>query len=163
MDVGDLSSAKTGAQVLAALEDELARQMREAAVSGGGAPFPPIMVARGLATLVAEQYVSSHPLSGLVLVDPPLTPQHAHEANPAQLPTAPEAFTYEIRFPARVVWSPSGVQKLLYWDVHRIEEAREDEADEALERFVWDVERDDDELGAGPHEMRKWAEDECGM
>lgn len=163
IDPPDVKSAKTSEEVLDKLESELAAQMRKAAAGSGGAPFPPIMMARGKATLAVEQYVSSHPLSGLVLLDPPLSPQSVHESNPEMLPTTPPAFTYEIRFPALCAWTQEGANKLLYWHVHRIEEEREDEADEALERFIWNVESSQDELGAGPHEMRKWAEDECGM
>lgn len=163
IDVDPKLEADTSQGILASLESELALQMRESGASGGGSPFPPLMIAKGLDTLIAESYISSHPLSGLVLLNPPLTPAHARGQCPDQLPTSMEPFNYEIRSPCKVAWSQDEVQKLAFWDVHRIEEAREDEADEALDRFVWDLNSDADEHDAAAYQVRKWAEDECGM
>jgi hypothetical protein len=45
-------------------------------------PFPPLLFAARGSALVAQDYVSSNPLSGLVLVDPPLSLQdHAAKAS----------------------------------------------------------------------------------
>lgn len=150
-----VSEAKSSPDVLSKLESELGTQLRQASSQ----PFPPVLVAKGLASLIAETFVSSNPLSALALLDPPLTPNHAHESHPDKLPTELPAFTYEPRFPCLVAWSPEEVKNLAWWDVHRIEELREEDAGEAMDRFVWDMDNAEEQEKAGPHELRKWAED----
>ncbi|KAK4056916.1 hypothetical protein OIO90_002166 [Microbotryomycetes sp. JL221] len=79
------SGDTTTRQGLAAYESELTKVLRESS----GSPFPPVLLASGEATLVAETYVSSHPLSGLFLHEPVLL-----KGLPRDL-----EFTYEPLFP----------------------------------------------------------------
>lgn len=72
------SKQEKSSQILSNLESELSQEMRS--ISSGSGPFPPLLVSYGFSTLVAEQYVSSHPLSGLAMLDPPLSPSHAHQS-----------------------------------------------------------------------------------
>lgn len=51
------------------------------------------MIAHGLDTLVAETYISSHPLSGLVLLSPPTADQ---------LPSPPPSFNWEPMLPVAI-------------------------------------------------------------
>ncbi|KAM0787577.1 hypothetical protein ACM66B_003647 [Microbotryomycetes sp. NB124-2] len=80
------SSKQLNSTALVALESELVNSLRESANS----PFPPVLLASGLSTLVAETYVSSHPLSGLFLHEPIVTDD---------LPPGVSAFDYEPHFP----------------------------------------------------------------
>ena len=68
------------------------------------AAFPPLLISSSLSTLLAETYVSSHPLSALILYSPPSSPLLAtlHEQRPDLFRTKLEEFTYEPRFPIAV-------------------------------------------------------------
>jgi hypothetical protein len=159
LDPGNLPK-EDSEQTLASLEAELKSQL----TSHGSSPFPPLIIAKNLATLIAEQYVSSNALSGLVLLDPPISPEVAsnEENSQGRLPTPLPAFTYEATFPCMVAWSQKIAEKMPFWEAHRIEHFLEDEADGSLDRKVVDMEDEVEALGAGPHEVRMWAED-CGM
>jgi hypothetical protein len=61
-------------------------------------PFAPVVIASGPAGLVAQAYVSDHPASGLVLVDPP-----ADEDPRDKAAWAWPKFNYEPRFPILLV------------------------------------------------------------
>ncbi|SCV67398.1 BQ2448_5009 [Microbotryum intermedium] len=78
--IGTFSSAEQGAthgkgsvdietmrKHLAALEGDLLSSFRNSTST----PFPPLLLSHLWSTLLAETYVSSHPLSGLVLCSPP--------------------------------------------------------------------------------------------
>ncbi|KAI5474619.1 hypothetical protein MNV49_002730 [Pseudohyphozyma bogoriensis] len=82
--------ASTSSQILAALESELVKELAHS-------PFPPLLFSSHLSTLIAQTYVSSHPLSGLVLHSA-VAPTKAHDFAPSVLPTALEEFTYEPNF-----------------------------------------------------------------
>lgn len=150
--------------ILSAFESELKEQLTKLDTT----PFPPLLIAKDLSTLIAEQYVSSNPLSALVLVNPPLTPEDACEQDVAEastsrrLPTTLKPFDYNITFPCLVLWTKEVASKLAFWDAHRIEHAKEDEADGSLDRQIVNLESEGEEEAAGPNEVRKWAED-CGM
>lgn len=156
LDPGGLPK-KDSEETLSALESELKSQLS----SHGNSPFPPLIVARNLATLIAETYVSSNSLSGLVLIDPPVSPEAAsnEENSEGRLPTPLPPFTYEATFPCMVAWTQETSAKLPFWEAHRIEHLLEDEADGALDRKVVDLDAEEEASGAGPHEVRLWAED----
>ena len=63
-------------------------------------PFPPVIIAEGYAALVAQTYISSHPASGLILIDPPVTNKDVPKSIISE--TLPE-FTYEPKFPIAVI------------------------------------------------------------
>lgn len=66
--------------------------------SSAAASFPPLLIASHLSTIPAQTYVSSHPLSALLLHSP-VPPPTAHEQYPDQFPTEVEQFTFEPHFP----------------------------------------------------------------
>jgi hypothetical protein len=65
-------------------------------------PFPPLLFAYSSASLLAETYVSSHPLSGLCLVSPLPAPL-AHSTLPNVFKQRLEEFNYEPGFPITVL------------------------------------------------------------
>ncbi|BGP02642.1 hypothetical protein RTBOTA2_002479 [Rhodotorula toruloides] len=83
------------------LESELIRLLRDPSASS---PFPPLLFASSGSSLIAEQYVSSHPLSGLCLVDP-VNSSSAHKLLPRFFPKPLDDFNYEPGFPITVVES----------------------------------------------------------
>lgn len=145
-------------KILSALESELISQLSRRHESS---PFPPLIIAKNLATLIAETYVSSNALSGMVLLDPPISPEVASskESSLGRLPTPLPPFTYEATFPCMVAWSAERAKRLAFWDAHRIEHLLEDEADASLDRKIVNLEDETESHGAGPHEVRMWAED----
>ncbi|BGP24527.1 hypothetical protein JCM10295v2_003445 [Rhodotorula toruloides] len=80
---------------------ELVRLLRDPSAAS---PFPPLLFAASGSSLLAEQYVSSHPLSGLCLVDP-VNPSSAHELLPRFFPKPLNDFNYEPEFPIAVMES----------------------------------------------------------
>lgn len=70
-----------------------------------------MLVARGGAALIAQTYVSSHPASALVLINPPTSTTAFLESLAAHksllLPTALREFDFEPLFPV-IVFSPAG-------------------------------------------------------
>lgn len=150
--------------ILSRLESTLAEQIRSAA--NGSGPFPPLLVSYGFSTLIAEQFVSSHPLSGLALINPPLTPSHAHRDRSDIFPTDLKPFTYEPTFPIVIARSKDEADKIKHIDMHRIErmqqEEEDDDGDESVERRVWDLSIDSNENVSGPYQLREWA-NENGM
>jgi hypothetical protein len=100
-------------------------------------PFPPLLCAAGLDTLLAQTYVSSHPLSGLLLVDPPLSIKEALARKPGIVdPSMPE-FDYEPFFPIALLTSRSRAEAM---EKHRL---RQDYSEET--RLL--VSPDDDIFG----------------
>lgn len=154
------NKTQDSSQILTEFESDLSKNMQS--ISLGSGPFPPVLVSYGLSTLVAEQYVSSHPLSALALLDPPISPSHAHKDRSDIFPNDLSPFTYEPTFPILIARTPANAKKLSFWDMHRIEEMQEEEADEALDRRVWELNDEEEGEKAGPCQLRKWAE-ENGM
>jgi len=89
-------------------------------ISSSNNPFPPVLVARSLGCLIAQDYVSSHPVTGLVLISPPpscrfLSPPSSSDPDPdldpallarwssrpspGLLPTPLPEFSFEPKFP----------------------------------------------------------------
>lgn len=91
---------------------ELKQQMRQSS-----SPFPPLLFARGYNTLIAQTYVSSHPLSGLVLVNPPLTIKEALKARKDLLDYVPQEFDYEPFFPISILCNRKSAEEL---ETHRL-------------------------------------------
>ncbi|PWN31806.1 uncharacterized protein FA14DRAFT_169278 [Meira miltonrushii] len=151
------SKVQESSEILTGLESELSQQMR--IISRGSGPFPPMLVSYGLSTLVAEQYVSSHPLSALALLNPPISPSHAHKSHPDIFPNDLAQFTYEPTFPILIARTTTNVKEISYWDMHRIEEMQEEEADEALDRRIWELNDEGEGEKAGPYQLRLWAEE----
>lgn len=91
-----------------------------------GSPYPPLLIASHHATLLAQTYVSSHPLTALLLSSP-THPPRAYLESPHLFSTDLAVFDYEPRFPI-------GIHPVL---------ARQGEAEE--ERLLAEVgERDED-------------------
>ena len=90
-----------------ALLPELAKEIRQSS-----SPFPPLLCAYGLNTLVAQTYVSSHPLSGLVLVEPPLTIGAAAESMPTLPLKKVDEFSYEPFFPVGILCARARAEEL---------------------------------------------------
>lgn len=101
------------------LLSELVKEIRQSS-----SPFPPLLCAYGLNTLVAQTYVSSHPLSGLILVEPPLTVRAAAKS----IPTLPlkdvEEFSYEPFFPVAILCARARAKEL---EQHRLRTEYPDE------------------------------------
>lgn len=73
-------------------------------------PFPPVVVARASACLIAETYISSNAASGMVLISPPISNKTLTED--AALPTPLEEFNYEPNFPIVVLATPEEADRL---------------------------------------------------
>ncbi|KAG2129921.1 hypothetical protein DEU56DRAFT_816233 [Suillus clintonianus] len=74
-----------------------------------GSPFPPVIFARGFASLIAQAYISSHPAQGLFLISPP--PSNT-SLFPSILPTPLGEFDYELKFPVAVMACPTEMVQL---------------------------------------------------
>lgn len=84
---------------------ELASDIRLAAI-----PFPPVIFARGSASLVAQTYISSNPASGLFLISPPVS--NAEPDVKASLPTPLKEFDFEPKFPIAIMAKPKEMQAI---------------------------------------------------
>lgn len=73
-------------------------------------PFPPVIVARGSACLIAQTYISSNPASGMILLSPPVS--NAELVECSKLPTPLTEFDFEPNFPIAVIASPEEVERL---------------------------------------------------
>ena len=85
----------------------LATELTSLLASSGGSPFPPLLLSSGPSTLLAETYVSSHPLSAL-LVHSRADPASAHLQYPDLFPTQLKEFTYEPHFAIAVMETEEG-------------------------------------------------------
>lgn len=74
-----------------------------------GSAFPPVIFARGFASLIAQTYISSHPAQGLFLISPPLSNASLF---PSVLPTPLGEFDYELKFPVAVMARPTEIDQL---------------------------------------------------
>ncbi|KAG2117763.1 uncharacterized protein F5147DRAFT_668573 [Suillus discolor] len=68
-----------------------------------GNPFPPVIFARGFASLIAQTYISSHSAQGLFMISPPLS-------NASLFPS--REFDYELKFPVAVMAHPAEMDQL---------------------------------------------------
>ncbi|PWN43791.1 hypothetical protein IE81DRAFT_346185 [Ceraceosorus guamensis] len=132
----------------------------------GVSAFPPLLIAHGAACVVAEQYVASNPVSGLILHDPPLSIARARQRGlfvPEEVLPIEEP-TYEPRFATICTWSAAELKRhkeeeqVPYYEVHRLEHLREEEASEALDRVIWELKSDED-----ADKVIEWAEEEAGL
>ncbi|CBQ69938.1 conserved hypothetical protein [Sporisorium reilianum SRZ2] len=154
-----LSDIKDAAQLMQVFEKDAIDTLREA---GQTPPFPPIMITRGPASLIAQTYVSSRPLTALQLVDPPINNAYLRKEQPHLLPGDLAEFDFEITFPVRVVWSQAELQRqqqqsVPWYGVHRIEHEREEEADESLDRYTFVEDKQ------GAESTQDWLESEVGV
>ncbi|GAC95406.1 hypothetical protein PHSY_002981 [Pseudozyma hubeiensis SY62] len=143
-----LADIKDSSQLMEVFEKDAIETLREA---GQTPPFPPVMISRGPACLIAQTYVSSRPLTALQLIDPPINNAYLRKDHPELLPGELEEFDFEATFPVRVVWSRAELarqeEKSVPWyDVHRIEHEREEEADESLDRYTFVEEKEGAEM-----------------
>ncbi|WVQ77945.1 hypothetical protein IAT38_000025 [Cryptococcus sp. DSM 104549] len=75
-------------------------------------PFPPLLIARGQSSLLAQAYLEDHPASGLVIVDPlPDADPRDDAAKAASGGWAWPVFKYEPHFPLLVVGTHEGLAK----------------------------------------------------
>ncbi|KAG1755126.1 uncharacterized protein EDB91DRAFT_1097432 [Suillus paluster] len=72
-------------------------------------PFPPVIFARGFASLITQTYISSHPAQGIFLISPPLSNATLF---PSVLPTPLGEFDYELKFPVAVMARPAEMVQL---------------------------------------------------
>lgn len=140
----------------------MAATLRSPPADVGMVPFPPAMIVHGAECAIAEAYASSHPLTALQLIDPPLSMARAPERYPALFTPALPEFDFEAHFPVRVVWTTAELQwqaqhSVPWYEVHRIEHQREEAADESLDRFEWPS------LEEGVQDTVHWLEDEAGL
>ncbi|GAB1517239.1 hypothetical protein RhiTH_000283 [Rhizoctonia solani] len=63
-------------------------------------PFPPVIIARAGACIVAQSYIESNPAYALALIEPPLSNS---SCVPKLLPTPTKEFTFEPRFPIAII------------------------------------------------------------
>lgn len=154
-----LSDIKDASELMQVFEKDAIDTLRQA---GQTPPFPPIMISRGPASLIAQTYVASRPLTALQLIDPPINNTYLRKDHPDLLPGELAEFDFEITFPIRVVWSQAELQRqqqqsVPWYDVHRIEHEREEEADESLDRYTYVEEKQ------GAESTQEWLESEVGV
>jgi hypothetical protein len=82
---------------------DLASHVRLAAI-----PFPPVIIARAGACIVAQSYIESNPAYALALIEPPLSNS---SCVPKLLPTPTEEFTFEPRFPIAIVSASDKIEE----------------------------------------------------
>ncbi|KAF9015317.1 hypothetical protein BDQ17DRAFT_1340843 [Cyathus striatus] len=91
-------------EMMKEFEAELSSTMRLSMI-----PFPPVIFARSAGGLIAQQYVSSHPASGLILISPPIS-------NAALtgdlLPSDLAEFDFEPKFPIAIVATTEEMKSL---------------------------------------------------
>lgn len=154
-----IAEVRDSAALMELFEKDAIDTLRQA---GETPPFPPIMITKGPAALIAQTYVSSRPLTALQLIDPPISNQYLRKDRPELLPNDLAEFDFEATFPLRVLWSQAELQRqqdnsVPWYDVHRIEHEREEEADESLDRYTYVTEKQGAETTQG------WLEGEVGV
>lgn len=154
-----IADIKDSAVLMELFEKDAIDTLRQA---GQTPPFPPIMITKGSAALIAQTYVSSRPLTALQLVDPPINNRYLRKERPELLPNDLAEFDFEATFPVRVVWSQAELQRqqeksVPWYHVHRIEHEREEEADESLDRYTYVAEKQ------GAETTQEWLEGEVGV
>ncbi|GAK67075.1 uncharacterized protein PAN0_016d5301 [Moesziomyces antarcticus] len=154
-----VSELKDSTKLMQVFEKDAIDTLRQ---SGKTPPFPPIMITGGPASLIAQTYVSSRPLTALQLIDPPINNAYLRKDRPELLPTELAEFDFEATFPVRVVWSDAELQRqqqqgVPWYDVHRIEHEREEDADESLDRYTFA------DIKQGAQGTQEWLEEEVGV
>lgn len=100
----------------------------------------PVIFASGLASLVAQTYISSHPAMAMALFSPPARVSDVSFAS-GKLPE----FNYEPKFPIALVGSPEGMAQ------HRLGQ------DPYVDRFAFEVSSPEAVIA-----LSEWL-DECGV
>lgn len=101
---GESDKCSSSQNLVDRLSEELKSNLRLS-----GSPFPPVIFARGFASLIAQTYISSHPAQGLFLISPPLSNASLF---PNVLPTPLGEFDYEPKFPVAVMARPADMDLL---------------------------------------------------
>ncbi|KAH7340689.1 hypothetical protein B0J17DRAFT_694331 [Rhizoctonia solani] len=96
-------ASKTSEALIAYLTKDLASHVRLAAI-----PFPPVIIARAGACIVAQSYIESNPAYALALIDPPVSNS---SCVPKLLPTPTKEFTFEPRFPIAIISASDKVKE----------------------------------------------------
>ncbi|KAH7921792.1 hypothetical protein BV22DRAFT_1018635 [Leucogyrophana mollusca] len=90
------------------LMDHFAGELKSS-IRSSGIPFPPVIFARGFASLIAQTYVSSNPAHGLFLISPPINNASVPRyVLPSELPE----FDFELKFPLAVMAQPTHLNLL---------------------------------------------------
>ncbi|KAF9535868.1 hypothetical protein CPB83DRAFT_901530 [Crepidotus variabilis] len=92
----ELSSHNDSRRMMEHYESDLVSQFRLTSI-----PFPPVILARSSACLIAQTYISSHPASAMILINPPASNKELQTEG--KLPNDLEEFTYEPHFPIAVI------------------------------------------------------------
>ena len=87
---------------------DVLKALHAALTDQGTISFPPVLIASDLATLVAQCYVSNHPLSGMILISPPISngsddrvlSRFSSSNEPAD---STREFTFEPTFPLLII------------------------------------------------------------
>ncbi|KIK04234.1 hypothetical protein K443DRAFT_676002 [Laccaria amethystina LaAM-08-1] len=90
--------------LMKAYESELRSAIRLSTI-----PFPPVIVARSSACLIAQTYISSHPAAGLVLISPPASND---ELLGSKLSTRLKEFDFEPAFPIAIMGTKDEIRHL---------------------------------------------------
>ncbi|SCZ93930.1 BZ3500_MvSof-1268-A1-R1_Chr6-3g08997 [Microbotryum saponariae] len=142
------------------LEEDYIAYLRTSTTS----PFPPLLFAHSTSTLLAETYVSSHPLSGMVLCSPPslsdfgrFDPFHPSQKQRQDLETAAtsasstplgptqDLFNYEPGFPIAITLPHSTAPSSPLHERHRLLRDFGDDGEENVEAWI-----------EGPIEEQNW-------
>ncbi|KAJ7169570.1 hypothetical protein C8R46DRAFT_1175818 [Mycena filopes] len=75
-----------------------------------GAAFPPVIFARSSASLIAQAYISSNPVSAMMLMGN--IPSTNADVSTDLLPTPLEEFNFEPKFPIALLTSPPEMERL---------------------------------------------------
>ncbi|KAG1833972.1 hypothetical protein EV424DRAFT_1468981 [Suillus variegatus] len=101
---GENKKCSSSQSLVGHLSEELKVNLR---LSGN--PFPPVIFARGFASLIAQTYISSNSAQGLFMISPPLSNASLF---PSILPTPLGEFDYELKFPVAVMAHPAEMDQL---------------------------------------------------
>ncbi|KAJ1309956.1 hypothetical protein OPQ81_006715 [Rhizoctonia solani] len=96
-------ASKTSEALIEHLTKDLASHVRLAAI-----PFPPVIIARAGACIIAQSYVESNPAYALALIEPPISNL---SCVPRLLPTPIKEFTFEPHFPIAVIANSNKVRE----------------------------------------------------
>ncbi|KAG8734368.1 hypothetical protein FRC11_004374 [Ceratobasidium sp. 423] len=96
-------ASKTSEALVEHLTKDLASHVRLAAI-----PFPPVIIARAAACIVAQSYIESNPAYALALIEPPISNS---SCVPRLLPTPIKEFTFEPRFPIAIISASNKIRE----------------------------------------------------
>ncbi|KAJ7900020.1 hypothetical protein B0H14DRAFT_2671926 [Mycena olivaceomarginata] len=83
----------------------------ELRLSWPGAPFPPVLFARSAASIIAQTYISSNPVSAMMLWGNNIPATNAELAG-SLLPTRLAEFNFEPKFPIALLTTPREMDRL---------------------------------------------------